>query len=368
MKKNVMIIWTFHIFLLSLFLIGSTSQNVSLEIILKKNIEASGGLEFIKKISSVSYELIGTQSPGSKPRKYLIGVKDKIKVLEGTPPLIDKAIVLNDNRILIDSADGSITPDNINKMELYCFSRLINGNFSLYNFSGILEKIGLKKTGDFESYVLRTKYNSSDILFYLDSTTFLLTQMIIEQQSGSSMSFKTIYDFYPKGDVNGYMIPTGFYKSEIGNENSLNYGYGDEYLFRNFKQNEKFADDEFDKALLNFGEVSFSDKKVNGNVIAASYNGQVKRGVFYTNIKADVLEKAGIKEKDILNFEIGDKKFQSVYIKSQINITPELSQPGKVIVSTSARTPFHIVLFYGDDFKDMVANTSLLTKINIFKE
>lgn len=357
----------FILSVLSVF-IFPVSEGKNLESILEKNIEASGGSETISKISAVSFEQIGTQSYSAKPVRYIIGGKDRIKILEGTSPLVEKTIIFNEGIILADSVVGPVPPESINKTEMYCFARLISGNFSLYYFKDKLKDLGIRKIGSVENHILQTVYDSAEITFIIDSTTYLLSQMVIEQNTGTPESFKTIYDIYPKGDVNGYNIPPGYYKSEMGNENSLNYGYGEEYLFRNFKQNEKLAENEFDKAELNFGEVSVAEKSVNGNVTAASYNDQYKRGVYYTNIGKDILEKAKMNENDVLIFQVGEKKFQSVYIKSQTSLTRELSQPGKVIISVSARTPFHIVLFYGDDFKDMVNQTSLLSKISITKE
>jgi hypothetical protein len=369
MKKNKLKKWFLMICLLSASLMNATTATEqTLDAIVQKNINASGGLDAIKKLGIISLEQIGTQTPGAKPIRFLIGGKDKIKVLEGISPLIEKATVLNDDKIIAKSIEGPVAPEMINKTELYCFSRLISGNFSLYYFRDKLTEIGLKKFGGSEAYILQIKYNSALITFYLDAASYLLNRIVIEQNSDSAETFKTIYDIYPCGDVNGYNIPTGYYKSEMGNENSLNYGYGEEYLFRNYKPNEQAAKDEFDKVELNFGEVVVADRRVDGNVTAVGFNDEAKRGVYYTNIGVDVLEKAGIKEKDTLTFEINGKKYPAVYIKSQTNITQELSLPGKIVVSISARTSFHIVLFYGGEYKDMVNGTGLLTKISIIKE
>jgi hypothetical protein len=148
-------LWIILIFSVTSIVLSSTSQDETLETILQKNVEASGGLEAISKIGAVSLEQIATRTPSLKPIKYLVWGKDRIKVLEGVSPIVEKSIVLNENRIFANSVEGLVAPESINKTELYCFAHLISGNFSLYNFKGELEKIGLKKSGTFESYVLR---------------------------------------------------------------------------------------------------------------------------------------------------------------------------------------------------------------------
>lgn len=346
----------------------AATEEIPLDTLLLENFNTGGGIDAIAKTGTISYVQTSTQTPGSKPLRFLVGRKDKIKVLQGTPPLIEKSVVFNNGKITAKSVEGPVPLESINTTELYIFSRLFSGNFSLYYFKDNLTYDGLKKSGGSEIYQLKTKYGDANITFDINTEDYLLERIIIEQKSAAGDLYKSIYDIYPKGDVNGFSIPIGYYKSEIGNENSLNYGYGDEYLFSNYNPNEKVTPDEFDKCELNYGEVKVSGSRVEGNVTLSNFNGQVKRGVFYTNIGADVLDKMGIKEKDKLEFQIGDKKYSAVYIKSQTNITADLQVPGTVVISISARTPFHIILFYGEDFKAMLNGTDILAKINIIKE
>lgn len=367
--KNNLFKWILIVCLLSLNAVNlAAADEISLDALLLENFNAGGGTDAITRMGVVSYVQTSTQTPGSKPLRFFVGGKDKMKVLQGTPPLIEKAVVFNNGKITAKSVEGPVPLESINKTELYIFSRLFSGNFSLYYFKDNLTYDGLKKSGGSEIYQLETKYDDANITFDINAENYLLERIIIEQKSASGELYKSIYDIYPKGDVNGFSIPTGYYKSEIGNENSLNYGYGDEYLFSNYNPNEKVASDEFDKCELNYGEVKISGSHVEGNVTLSNFNDQVKRGVFYTNIGADVLDKMGIKEKDSLVFKIGDKKYSAVYIKSQTNITADLQVPGSVVISISARTPFHIILFYGEDYKPMLNGTDILAKINIIKE
>ena len=142
-----------------LFVLGAGAQDqqqkkMDTGVIVRKNIEAVGGIEKIKPIKNITLD-IPDQRYAQFFTRYYISVDGNFKMVSYIGDVATRILTIQKGEVKVNSflpSGKEVKP--IDEVSLKCFAKLFSGAFSLWNFKGDLEFKGLKKYGPKKYYYL----------------------------------------------------------------------------------------------------------------------------------------------------------------------------------------------------------------------
>lgn len=330
--------------------------------VIRKNIEATGGIQKIKALGGISYE-IALPPPFKDVNKVLLKDGKLIKVLTGSLPLVEKIVLFDGKEFKTKGFGVKPTLREIDKCELKCFAALAGGGFSLANLKDKLTLKGVKRYGPEKNYVMESQVQGHQLRIFVDAKSFLLRRMEIQNQADKIDQYKMIYEFGEPKEVAGLQIPLSFFKTDVGA------GAGNspeiDATLRNFKTGIKFGKDFTSNMDLNFGNTSVKKYKIGGNLISFVYFEQAKQSAIYTNLTTETLKKSQFKTGNEIVVEMGGKKYPCFFTTNQNEMKPEMLKPGLSVLTMSNRVPYAIILMVGEQFKPLEKQLKQLTHITI---
>lgn len=337
-----------------------------IEKIIIKNIQNAGGEIKIKSISNITLNFI-PQKPGAKSWQLITDNPGRIRFQIGEQPLIENLYLINGESIKSKIFFNAPKLSEIDRVELTVLSKVFLGAGSLYYFKGKLDYTGIKQYGSQRRYILKSLFENYCVSFQVDITEFNIKQIVVETNKDSTDNYKIIYDFMGKYPDPTMSLPELLQKSNLG-AGHVNFSYGGIFRLNEVKINSMFKQSPFEEVELNYGEVSVSDSKVEGNITVIRPREEVKRVSINTNLIKKNLDDSGLITEKELIVTINKRKYPALFFNPITMMTTESRKSGKVVVALIDESSYVIILMFGDKLVKDSLQLKLLEKIQITKK
>ena len=278
------------IFLSGLGLVFAQS-GPSVEEILKKNLEASGGQEKLGQVKNLSFRTGGM--------RQIVTAAGELKILTGRDPVVTEIICVRGEKVDRCSLSGISEVTGPQKTVYQTLAKIYAGAFSLLKFSGQLKFEGLKSYGPEKLYHLTSTATEGPISahFFLTADDYSLKRLVFLGMTVEGDKYEVNYDFAPFEEAEGLRLPLSWFASQVGTRGNLT-------EVTEVKVNQPLATDFFSDMDLNMGAVKAGPGSLEGNVLEVD---SLRDGLFVTTnwTKKDV-EQAGFKSGEELTLR-GDQ-------------------------------------------------------------
>lgn len=333
------------------FLVQGQSS-LSLEEIVEKNIQASGGKENIAKIENFSFRI--------ESSTYYIASDGRMKIVLGEKPIIKEITIVNQKQVKRNSFNEITEILGLERAQLCCLAKLGSGLFTLINFKDGINLEGLKSFGQEKLYCLDTQIENLFTSFFVDAEDFMIKRMVFKSFDAQKGKYEVNYDFGPYQDVNEVKVPSSWFSSSVGARGTLS-------EISDVKINNSLEKDFFSNLDVNVGEVTVSAGLLKGNVV--EFN-EVRNNLFITsNWRNGDTEKAGFKTNDRLIFLIDDIETELVFYASSSEVPPRSNFPqgAKIMFLDSRRGNTYLIYFYSTEFTQIADKLKPLLPIQVKK-
>jgi hypothetical protein len=354
--------WVIVVVLLSGFFAASSfaAEEMTAEQIIQKNISAVGGKEKIDGIKTASIQF---NYPGRYSTTVYTQGKNLVKMVDGISPIVESVIIIKNGEF----SNKSYRIERILSSREKCFclamQKLVSGAFSLTNFNNDLEYKGIKKLGPEKHFIFETILGGCPVQLSLDTETYLLKRMIIEDIVVSD--YKATYDFLPSAENLGLMIPEGWYQCDLGTGASAE---GTRWQLNNYVVNPQIENSFFSDMELNMGMAYADIGNIMGNLTASTFNDQRGYGFFGTNVIREDLDKAGLKVEDKFILRIDGKEYEGFILASTDDISSSTAVPGNIIFANLSGSAYYGFIIFGEQFKPLFTNFQPLKEFLIVKK
>ena len=277
------------IFLSGLGLVFAQS-GPSVEEILKKNLEASGGQEKLGQVKNLSFRTGGM--------RQIVTAAGELKILTGRDPVVTEIICVRGEKVDRCSLSGISEVTGPQKTVYQTLAKIYAGAFSLLKFSGQLKFEGLKSYGPEKLYHLTTKATEGPISahFFLRADDCSLKRLVFQGRTVEGDTYEVNYDFAPFEEAEGLRVPLSWFASQVGTRGNLS-------EVTEVKVNPPLTTDFFSDMDLNMGAVKAGPGSLDGNILGVD---SFRDGFFMTTnwTKKDV-EQAGFKSGEELTLRGG---------------------------------------------------------------
>lgn len=354
--------------LLIFFNISSTvrADKHPIEEIILKNIQNAGGEINIKSISNITLNF-KPQNPGAKSWQMITDRSGRVRYQIGEQPLIENLYLINGSTVQSKIFYQAPELREIDRVDLTVLSRFFLGAGSLYYFRDRLNYSGIKQYGPLRRYILKTLIQNYTVTFQVDVQDKNIKQIMVETNSKMGNNYKIIYDFMGKFPNPTHSLPELLQKSNLG-VGQVNFSYGGIFKLIKVKINSRLKHTLFEETELNYGEVSISDSKVEGNITDIRPREEVKRVFINTNLIKKNLDDSGLISEKELMITIDKKKYPALFFNPISMMTTESRKPGKVVVALIDDSSYVIILMFGDKLVKESLQLKLLEKIKITKK
>jgi len=341
-------------------------QQLSVGEVIQRNLAAAGGQESIESIRTVSLEI--EIAPSVTHRFFLSAFtegNEKLKLLSGEPPIVQSVTVVHGDRVERKSFLPTPELTDMQRVEYSCYLKLFSGLFTLHNFRhDSLTLVGVKQFGAERSYVLTRSRAKIVTSLFVDSETFRLTRVVLENTQAEDGGYKLSLDFNPVSPVEGVNMPTGWIQSDAGT-GALTYPVP--YSFRNVKFNQQFEGDFFERLDLNMGTVTATIGTIRGNLTSSNYMESRRYVLMNTNITGGDVQRAGIKNGDALTVKVGGTEIPGSFFESSDASPAPPVVPGQAVLMKPIATQLHIIILFGEQFQSLHKSYRPLMEVSIVK-
>ena len=327
--------------------------NPSLNDILEKNIQASGGKEKLAQILNFSFK--------SGSTRYYATPSGEMKLTTGKEPVVTETVLVRGGKVLRNYFNETTELTGIRKAMNEVLAKLYGGLFSLIRFQGQLAYQGLNAYGPEKLHHLSTKADPLQVDFFLRPDDFRIKRLVFKGQTPEGDKYEVNYDFAPFEDVEGVTVPLSWFSSQVGTRGTL-------VEISEVKINQILDKDFFAKAEVNVGTTEAGPGRLKGNVLDtnASPNGFTAA----TNWMKKDIDKAGLKTGDKLSLIVEDTEIELVFYAagSQLPPQPELAKGARVLAPQGRGGEMFAIQFFGGDGGGFAAKLKVLAPIEITRK
>ncbi len=330
----------------------------TLKDILAKNIQASGGKDFLAGIQNVSFRSSGAWITAS--------ANGDLKSVSGKDSVITEVILVSGGkaqRNLLGAVTDIVNPQ---KAIYQTLAKLYAGLFSVQKFEGELKLEGVRAFGPEKLYQLASisKADGLDLNFFLRTDDFRLKRLVFHALSPQGEKVEINYDFGPFEDNEGLKLPRSWFISQVGARGTLTEA-------SDIKTNVPLPKDFFTSLAINMGETQAGPGFLTGNILDF---GETPGGfVITSNWTKGAVEKAGFKTGDRLTLKC--EKFSSgfvtdvVFFESAEDVPPpnELGQQARILCPSPREGGTYIIRIVGMDMSSVAARLAVLDPIDVRK-
>ncbi len=338
------------IFLMCLVLSSFAQTEVTVNEIVKKNIQAAGGAEKLASLENFSFE--------AGPRTFYFSSAGQMKILtKMKKPIITEVILVDNNKVQRNCYNNISEFGRLQKATYQTLAKLRSGVFTLVRFKDELEYAGLKAFGPKKHHLLKTKVNELEVEFYLDSDAYTIERIVFKGYTPGGDKYEINHDYGVYQENEGFKIPSSWFGSRVGTRGQL-------IEISNVKFNQHLEKDFFSTLDVNVGEVKIEE----GGLSGAAVNVMFRQGVLMigTNWTSKCVKNAGFKTNDKLILSAGGKKIDIEFYESQ---PPRNALgPGAKIMVPNRRDENYLVYLWSEEFKDLAETLSPLSPIQVKKK
>jgi len=332
--------------------------------IVSKNIQAAGGAEALARVRGISF--------AAGPAGYTGSADGRMKVryvLE--EPAAYEVLTVSGSSVRRNSLNRTTELSGIERGRWILMARLVGGLFTLKNFSAGLSYEGLKSLGPERHHVLSTQVEGLRVAFSVDASDFLLKRVVLSGVDSGGDRFEESTEFGNAEAVEGILLPTALYVSQVGVGGT--YSPGPRPL-TGFRINPDLPPDWFRDLTVSAGRASASPGRLEGNVLLGLFDEEDLFVRVFTNWTEEDVRAAGFKNGDVLVLESAGAAFETklFILENQVN-DPTVYSPGKSIFT---HTPTRYPVFYAqfntlspkERFDELRAKIKLLAPIRAQKK
>src|SRR5512135_546354 len=195
--------------------LAAAQTSLSLQDILRKNIEAAGGKAKLAQVKTLSFRTGGTRN--------FVSAAGELKAVTGKDPVVTEAILVAGGKVVRNSL-GVVSQVTGPLATVYqTMAKLYAGLFSLAKFEGQLELVGVKSFGPEKLYQLTLKGPGGPVAvhFYLRADDFLLKRLVFLGTTPDGDKYEVNYDFAPFEELEGFKLPRSWFDSQVGTRGNL---------------------------------------------------------------------------------------------------------------------------------------------------
>jgi hypothetical protein len=328
-------------------------DELSIEVIVQKNIEASGGKEILSQVKSLSFR--------TGNARLVAAANGDLKLMTGKEPVITEVILVKDGRVQRNSYNTVSDIPDPEKTVYRTLAKLYAGLFSLLEFEGELKLEGLAAFGPEKLYHLTpAKPGSVEVGFFLRPDDFRLKRLVFQGKTSEGDVYEVNTDFGPFEAVESFNMPLSWFSSQVGTRGNLAEA-------TDVKLNQPLPGDFFSELKVNVGATEVGPGQLKGNVLDFNSN---RYGLSVnTNWKKSDVEKAGLRTGDKLSFLVEGLESELVFYATSAEVPTrnELPQGARVLTFPWFGETY-VIQFIGVDTGAVEAKLKPLTPIEIRKK
>jgi len=335
----------------------------SVEEILAKNLEASGGQEKLAQVKNMSFR--------TGAMRQIVTAAGELKVLTGRDPVVTEIIRVRGGKVDRSSLSGISEVTGPQKTIYQTLAKIYAGAFSLLKFSGQLKFEGLKSYGPEKFYHLTTNAAEGPISahLFLRADDYRLKRLVFQGTTIEGDKYEVNYDFAPFEEAEELQLPLSWFASQVGTRGNL-------AEVTEVKVNQPLAADFFSDMNLNIGAVKAGPGSLEGNVLEVN---SFPNGLFViTNWTKKDVEKTGFKNREELTLMGGDQA-NSFIMRVVFYATagefprpggPPSGPPGEVWVLGPAPRggATYVLQLMGPSARDLALKMTPLTPISVTRK
>ena len=340
------------IVLVTLFFLCTNCAKEDPEIknLLDKNIEAVGGLEKISQIENYSFKI--------DSQTVYLSSEGKMKIVSGNEPVITDVVLASPTGTKRNCFNQISEYEDLEKAEIQSLAKIRSALFTLNNYKGQLELLGLKKFGPKNYHMLTSKEGDLDVEFYIDSEDFLLKRLVFSGFNEETGKYEVNHDFVSFQEVEGIKIPESWFASQVGTRGSLQQATDVQF-------NQELAEGFFSDHEINAGAVEIGEGRMNGNVVDFNL-ARGNRLMIGTNFTQSCFQNAGFQSGDKLILEVADTAMEVDFYDSQ---PPRSAYSGdSILMIPNRRSENFVVYILSPDYSEMAERLEPLMSIDVKKK
>lgn len=340
-------------FLFILGLIAQAQIPLSLQDILEKNLQASGGREKIAQVQNLAFKI--------GPARYVSASTGQLKILTGKAPVITDVILVTKDKVQRNSFNNITELTGIQKAVYQTMAKLYAGLFSLKQFAGQLKFEGLKSFGPEKFYQLSTTADPLKIGLFLRRDDFFLKRIVFQGVTPEGEKYEVNYDFAPFEQAEGCFVPLSWFSSQVGTRGNLS-------ELTEVKVNQSLDSDIFAKLEVNVGTVTAAPGSLKGNML--DFNTPPNSLSIVTNWTKKDVEQAGLKTNDLLTLTIEGVESEIVFYAAANELPPQnvLSQGARILAPAQRGGETFVIQFIATDTTQIAPKLKVLAPVEIKKK
>jgi hypothetical protein len=332
---------------------GAGLEDLSVQDIIRKNIEASGGKEKIGQVQNLSFRAGNAQ--------VVVAAGGDLKLSTGKEPVVTEVILVKDGQVRRNSYNTITEFSDPEKTVYLTLGKLYAGLFTLIQVGEDLRLEGLKTYGPEKLYHLAlAKPGAVEVGLYLRPDDFRLKRLVFQGKTAEGDIYEVNTDFGPFENVEGIDMPLSWFSSQVGTRGTL-------AEVTEVQLNRPLSGDFFAKLEVNIGSVEAGPGRLKGNVL--DFNSSRFGLIISTNWRKADIEKAGLRTGDKLTFLAEGVESELVFYATSAEV-PNPSESGQSVQALTQ--PWfgetYVLQFGGGDTAAITSQLKPLTPIEIRKK
>jgi len=339
---------------LSLACIVSAQANISLNEILRRNVEATGGKAKLGQVKNLSFRTGGAQN--------IVSAAGELKILTGKESAVTEAVLVSGDRVRRNSFNTLSEITGPQKIVFQTLAKLYAGLFSLVKFEGQLKLIGLKSFGPEKLYHLTTKSPAEPVSvhFYLRADDFSLKRLVFQGLTPEGDKYEVNYDFAPFEEAEGLRLPLSWFVSQVGTRGNLT-------EVTEVKTDLPLDKSYFAKLEINAGQTESSPGRMKGNVL--DWSSSPFGLMIVTNWTRKDVERAGLRTGDKLILLLGESEYELTFygLADEVPAPNELAKGARLLSPAPRGGEIFAIQIVGEDTAPVMGRLKALVPISVKK-
>jgi hypothetical protein len=355
MKRTVRRRWIAgSLILLASAALLAAQTSLSVEDILRKNIEASGGEAKLAQVTTLSFRTGGTRN--------VVSSTGELKITGGREPVVTEAVLVSGGKVVRNSYGVQSEVTGPQATVYRTMAKLYAGLLSLAKFEGQLQLVGVKSFGPQKFYhlILRGPVGPVAVHFYLRTDDFLLKRLVFSGTTPDGDKYEVNYDFAPFEEVEGLKLPLSWFASQVGTGGNLT-------EVSEVKTNVALTKGFFAKAETNVGRTETSPGQLKGNVL--DWNASPFGLTIVTNWTRKHIDAAGLRTGDKLVLLIGEEEYPVAFYAQSSELPPrnELAKGARLLAPMPWGGETFAIQVIGGESGPLAAKLTLLAALSVKK-